>query len=578
MTNKGLQSKFISKKIIVLLLLLILVVLIIGISYKETSIHQNNQPVNITILAINDFHGQITSGKRVNNSPVGGLGSLASYLTDAVNVSGVNKTIIALPGDITGASTPESGLLLDEPTLLFYNLFSGNVSGNRTYQPITSCPIVATIGNHEFDHDDSELLRKIYGGDGNTTFPHLQDPYPGSDASFIVSNVLYKDSNETLLPPYTIKTINGIPIAFIGAITISTPSIVDYVNVEDLTFLDEADMINEQVKKLQTLRIHSFVILLHEGGSQTAYDGQTKPGGNVTGRVVDIVSRLDSDVDIVLSGHTHNFTNAYLPNAGNNSVLVTQAYSYSKGFANVSLAIDPISQDITWKTASIVVPYTNSSSGIHPNPEANQLLNDTLNLTNPLINTVIGRTEMNISTANNQDGESNLYDLVTDSMRYAMNSELGILNEGSVRADIYPGNITMGKMYEMLPFGDNIITVNLTGEQIRLVLEQQWNRTVAEDHFLQISGFNYTYDDKKPVNSRVISISYNNSPIDPTQNYSIATVGFLASGGDGYSEMKVSQTGETGPLDVDALISYIKTLPEPLVVNQDGRISRATNS
>lgn len=91
----------------VLLLILLLTWGITGISFAEVSSQNTDQPVNLTILAINDFHGQITSGKMVNNSPVGGLGSLATYLTDVVNVSGANRTIIALPGDITGASTPE---------------------------------------------------------------------------------------------------------------------------------------------------------------------------------------------------------------------------------------------------------------------------------------------------------------------------------------------------------------------------------------------------------------------------------------------------------------------------------------
>jgi len=568
------QQAVISRYLKILVVFFLLIWSIPGISSAELSSASTDQPVNLTILAINDFHGQITSGKMVNNSPVGGLGSLATYLTDAVNVSGVNNTIIALPGDITGASTPESGVLLDEPTLLFYNLFSGNTSGNRTYQPITSCPVVATIGNHEFDHNITELIRKIRGGNGNTTIPHLQDPYPGSDASFSVSNVRYNRSGQLLLSPYTITTINNIPIAFIGAITTTTPSIVAHNVVKDLTFLDEADSINNQVRDLQALGIHAFVILLHEGGSQSAYEGQTRSPVQVTGRVVDIVSHLDSDVDIVISGHTHNFTNAFLQNAGNRSVLVTQAYSYSKGFANISLAVDPVSRDITWKSASIVVPYTNSDSGTRPNSEASRLLNDTLNLTSPLINTVISSTQMNISADRDADGESNLYDLVTDSMRIAMQSELGMINEGAVRADIYPGNITTGKMYEMLPFGNNVITVNMTGEQIRLVLEQQWNRTVATDHMIQISGFNYTYDDSNPVNSKILSITYNGTPIDPTRNYSVATVGFLASGGDGYTVMTLSQPEITGPLDIDALTSYIKSLPAPIVIPYDGRIRR----
>ncbi|MDD1729515.1 MAG: bifunctional metallophosphatase/5'-nucleotidase [Methanospirillum sp.] len=532
-------------------------------------------PVNITILAVNDFHGQITSGKMVNNSPVGGLGSMASYLMEVVNNSGEERTIIALPGDITGASTPESALLLDEPTLLFYNLFSGNASKTGQYHPISSCQVVATVGNHEFDKGITELLRKINGGNQNTTIPHLQNPYPGSATTFVSSNIVYRNTSELLLPPYTIRTIGNVSVAFIGAVTNSTPSLVTQGTVTNLTFLDEADSINQQVEILKEQGIHAFVILLHEGGTQTPYDGPTRQDVPVTGNVVGIVSRLDSDVDIVLSAHTDEFTNAFLPNAGGDPVLVTQAYSYGKGFANVSLAVDPSTDDIIWKTATIVTPYSNVPPGSNPNPDALRLLNNTLTLTNPLIKQVISSTEMNITTDRNADGESNLYDLITDSMRDSMQSDFAVLQEEAVRSDILPGSITIGTMYKLLPFGNSIVTVHMTGDQIRLLLEQQWNRTIAPTHLLQISGFNYTYDETKPISERIISITRNGSPLEPDQNYSVATIGFLAAGGDGYTVMQLSQPGVTGSLDVDVLTAYIKTLQTPLVITQNGRILRA---
>lgn len=543
-------------------------------SVSSDNLSASETPINFTILAINDFHGQVTAGKMVNNTPVGSMGVLASYLLQAINATGENHTIIALPGDMTGTSPPESGLLLDEPTLLYYNLFSGNSSGDRPYHAIASCPIVATVGNHEFDRSLSELNRKIYGGNGTTTFPHLQDPYPGSDAAVIASNILVTKTGKPFLPPYTIREVDGVSVAFIGAVTSTTPHIVTLDNVKDLTFLDEADSINRQVETLKIQGIHAFVILLHEGGSQNPYEGETRSDVPVTGRIVDIVSRLDSDVDVVLSGHTHEFTNAYLQNAGGRPVLVTQAYSYSKAFAHVSLSFDPVSDDIIWKTASIVTPYADRSPGNIPNPEASRLMNDTLRIIGPLVNGVISFTDMNITTGRNSDGESNLYDLVTDSMRVAMNSDVAVLNEGAVRADIYPGNITLGKAYEMLPFGNNIITVNMTGEQIHALVEQQWNRTIRPDHMLQISGFNYTYDDTRSINNRVLSISQNGTQIKPGKNYSVATVPFLAGGGDGYTVMKLAMQGVTGPLDIDALVPYMKSLKTPVVLNPDGRITR----
>lgn len=528
--------------------------------------------VNITILAVNDYHGQITPGMSVNGIPVGGTGVFAAYLRDAINKSGENRTIIALPGDITGTSIPESGMLLDEPALLFFNLFAGNKSLNPRYLPVSSCPIVATVGNHEFDRGIEELIRKIKGGNGNTTIQHLENPYPGAKMTFIASNIFLKGTNQTFLPPFTIIEIDGVKIAFIGAITKSTPNITMYDYIKDLTFTDETESINHQVNELKTRGIHAFVIIIHEGGVQSQYDGPTRTTGQATGRNADIVSGLDSDVDVVLSGHTHEFTNTYINNSGNNPVLVTQAYAYNKAFANVNLSIDKSTGDIIGKSASIQYPYSDRFPGNQPVPQAVQLLNDALNITGPFIQEVVTTTFMNITTDRNANGESALYDLVVDSMRVQMKTDIGVMNEGSVRSNITPVNVTNGKIYQMLPFGNNVLMLNMTGSQIKALLEQQWNRTSAQNHMVQISGFSYTYNISKPINNRVINISINGSPVVPEKIYSVGTTTYFSQGGDGYTVMQEAKVVIAGPLDVDVLLAYIKSLPAPLVYNTDGRI------
>ncbi len=144
--------------------------------------------------------------------------------------------------------------------------------------------------------------------------------------------------------------------------------------VEGVTFLDEADSINRYIPAIQNQGVHAIVVLLHEGGSQVAYDGPTQEKGNVTGRVTEIISRLDGDVDVVLSGHTHQFTNAYLDNAGGNPVLVTQAYMYSVGYADVDLTVDRASGEIMNKSARIIPAYADQVPGTVPDPAATAFL------------------------------------------------------------------------------------------------------------------------------------------------------------------------------------------------------------
>jgi 5'-nucleotidase len=559
--------------LVILLLLCTLAVILAAMVFSSSTLPAAREPVNIRILAVNDFHGQLPPGKTLNSHPVGSAPVLASYLNAATASAGTTETIIALPGDVVGASPPESGLLLDEPTMVYFNLFA-NPSCGPAWQPENpACNIVATLGNHEFDQGSGELMRKIYGENGGTTIPHIIDPYPGTRSTYICANVVWKSNNTPILPPYTVKTVDRIPIAFIGADTMSTPSIQKAANVADVTFLDEADSINRQVSVLQQQGIHAFVILLHEGGSQDPYDGSTREGTNVTGRVTEIVSLLDGDVDVVLSGHTHEFTNAYLSNSAGNPVLVTQAYSYSMAFAEVDLVLDPATGDIVRKTARIIPAYADVPPGTTPDPEASLLLNASEILVGPSINQVVGTAATDITREQDAAGESALGDLVVDAQRNAMLADVCFLSSGSIRDDVSAGNITWGDLYAVQPFSGTVQSMTITGEQVKQVLEQQW-QTPTPPHNLMVSGLVYTYDAAQPPGNKVTDVKVKGVPLDRNAHYTAAMVDFLAGGGDRYTVFTEGTNITSGGVDVDVLTSYVASLPQPVNVTIDGRIWR----
>lgn len=529
------------------------------------------------ILAINDFHGQITSGKTVNGTPVGSAEVVAAYLTDAITRYGENNTIIALNGDTTGGSPAESGLLLDEPTLLFLNTFAKSEEASGSSYP--TCRFVATVGNHDFDYGVDELLRKIDGGNGNTTIPHIVDPYPGSGAPFIVSNVQVNETGEDLLSPYIIHNINGVPVAFIGAVTSTTPEIACEDDITSLTFSDEVTAINPVVEELQERGIHAFVVLLHEGGEQDQYGGPTKTAeegaGEITGRVADIVSRLDEDVDIVLSGHTNKFTNGYIDNAGGRPVLVTQAYYAGKAFADVTVTLDPKTREITSSSAEIVTAFADNAPAVPLNPAVEEIMAEDTKLVAPLIYEVINEAAVNITRDPDANGESTLYDLATDAMRNGQDSDVAFLNEDALREDLEEGPVMTGMLYTIEPFSDQIYTISMTGQEIRDVLEQQWQRNVATDNLLQISGFSCTFDTSLPAGSRITGITIDGSPMDMNATYTVALTSYLVEGGDGYTVFTKGERVANGPIDVDQFIGFLQELPAPLPGLPDGRIKGA---
>ncbi len=243
-------------------------------------------------------------------------------------------------------------------------------------------------------------------------------------------------------------------IAFIGADTMTTPQLTNAANVEGVTFLDEADSINRYIPEIQKQGVHAIIVLLHEGGNQTPYDGPTRANGNVSGRVTAIIPRLDPAVDVVLSAHTHEFTNAYLANAGGKPVLVTQAYMYSRGYADVDLTIDRASGEIVGKSARIIPAYADQPPVTSPDPAAAALLAAAQNAVAPVENRTIGVAALNITRDQDRAGESAMGDLVADGERAAMNTDVGFDTSADIFSDLSRGTITWNDLYAAQPGRD----------------------------------------------------------------------------------------------------------------------------
>jgi 5'-nucleotidase len=399
----------------------------------------------------------------------------------------------------------------------------------------------------------------------------LVDPYPGSRTSYTCSNVAWKENRTPVFPPYLIRNVGGIPIAFIGADTITTPERLAPGRADDVLFLNETESINRYVTEVNRRGVHAIVVLLHEGGDQQAYDGVTRNGTNVTGRVTGIVAGLDGDVDVVLSAHTHKFTNAYLPNAAGRPVLVTQAYSYSKGYADLNLTLDPKSRDIVSKTAQIVIAYADSPPGTAPDPEAAAFLAQDRKIVAPRVERQVGVAAHDITGEENAFGESALGDLLADAQRSAMKIDVAFITTGTLRADLEKGNVTWGDLFTIQPFSGTVVSMKMTGKQIRAVLERQWQDPLPPHH-LAVSGLTYTYDLSKPAGSRVQEVLIGGKPLDPSATYSAAMMDYLSIGGDGYTAFTQGTLIMTGPSDVDTLAQYIASLPQPVNMTSGDRI------
>jgi 5'-nucleotidase len=532
---------------------------------------QSSGQVPVQILAINDFHGHISLDQKVKGRPVGSAPVLAAYLKKAQK-DFAGYTIIASAGDLVGASPPDSALLQDEPAVMFLNLLgNGKCCVKDRLNP--ACNLVGTAGNHEFDEGVGELKRLVDGGNFPQG-PFLENPWQGATFPYVVANVVSRDTNKPIFPPYVIKKVDGLPIAFIGAVLKGTKDMVTPSHVAGLKFIDEAKAINSYIPEIKQQGVRSIIVLLHQGGKQRAYEGTTRPGDNVSGAVKRILWDLDDEVDVVISGHTHAFTNALIPNKNGKEILVTQAWSYGRGYADIELAISRASKDVVKKTATIVTAWADAGPGLTPDPAVAEMVRAAQAKVAPLTQRKIAVAAADIARSQDSAGESALGDLIADAQRKAMGTDFAFTNMGGIRADLPAGEVTWGELYTVQPFNNYLVKMELTGQQIYDLLNQQFPTGPTQHRILQVAGLSYTWDNKVPPPGRVTEVRQNGQPIDKAAMYTVTVNSFLAEGGDKFSVFKLGVNRTTGPTDLKALVDYLQSLPQPFSAKIDGRIER----
>ncbi|WP_248737113.1 bifunctional 2',3'-cyclic-nucleotide 2'-phosphodiesterase/3'-nucleotidase [Neobacillus rhizosphaerae] len=521
-----------------------------GSGFEQYSLDQN---VHVQLLGINDFHGQLDTWKSIKDSTgkvvdySGGIEYLAAYLKDREAANPAN-TLMIQAGDLVGASPPVSALLQDEPTIRMMNEIGLDVG---------------TIGNHEFDEGVVEMKRLINGGSHPKTekYEGKYGKFTGSTMDYVVANVVDEKTNEPILPPYAIEEVEGVKIGFIGVVTTDTPTIVTPSGVAGVKFTDEVTAINKYAKELTAKGVKTIVVLAHNPGSSKT------DGTGATGQVVDMAKAIDSSVDVVYGAHDHKYLNTNVEG----KVLV-QSWSYGTAFSDIDLTIDPATGDVIKDQTKAEVVDTLHSK-ITPDAKIKAELDGYQEDIKPIVSRPVSETAMELSKTANEHGESVLGNVIADGMRTIMHTQFGFMNSGGVRNPLPKGIITWGDLFKVQPFGNDLVTMTITGEQVRTLLNQQFQAPPSYNKIMAISGLKFTWNDKLPYGSKVVDIYLENGKkIDPKADYTITVNNFMADGGDGFTVLKSGKNRVTGPVDLDAFVDYFKTLPKPFSAAIEGRV------
>jgi 5'-nucleotidase len=525
-------------------------------------------PVELRILAINDFHGHLKpppGGIAIADPadktkkiavPAGGAEHMATLVRQLRQPAA--NTIFVAAGDLIGASPFLSAMFHDEPTIESLSMMGLEV---------------AAVGNHEFDEGKDELKRMQNGGCHPTDGCQGPHRFTGARFHYLAASTFEKSSGKTLFPPYEIREFGGIPVAFVGLTLKGTPDIVSPVGVADLEFRDEAGTVNALVPELKARGVEAIVVLIHEGGFPTG-DYNECPG--ISGPIVDIVKKFDRAVDVVISGHTHQ---AYVCDIDGR--LVTSGDKYGTVVTAIDLKLDPVTRDVISARADNVIVRT---AAIAKDPAQTALIESYEKLSAPIANRPAGSVTQTLSRAPNEAGESVLGDIIADAQLAATRTEanggavIAFTNPGGIRSDIArkdDGAVSYGDVFASQPFRNQLVTLTLTGAQIKAMLEQQW-RDPNRPRMLQVSkGFNYLWDNSKPNGERVIAerMSLNGERIDPARSYRVTVNNYLADGGDGFTVLKDGTAPRYGGYDAEALHGYFHA-NSPVAPAPGNRIAR----
>lgn len=545
---------------------------------SATQPERQNQSINI--LAFNDFHGNLEPPKRfieaedptdTNKSvriPVGGV----SYFADAINklrAQYPNNAVVSA-GDLISASPLTSSLFLDEPTIETMNEIKIDFNA---------------VGNHEFDRGTDELRRLQNGGcqQYTTAKPcQINKDFAGAKFNFLAANVSLKaDPKRTLFPAYKIKRYGNIPVAFIGLTLEATPTIVSAAGIKDVDFHDEAETVNSLIPELKKQGVEAIVVVVHEGvAPSTKFNAKTCAG--LSGPLTGILDRLDTAVDVVVSGHTHqSYICDYSTLNPQKPFLLTSAGQYGTAITNIKLELDGKTGDVIKKDAQQVpiqseaytsgtttVNLTNLYEKFNKTPSIEAILDKYRQAVTTISARIVGTATTVINRNAAESGETALGNLIADAQQAAaltasnQGSDFTLMNPGGVRADLQTNSnnqITFGDVFAVQPFGNSIVTLSLTGQQIRELLEQQWSGANADrPRILQPSKeLSYAYKKDATAVPRATQIMISGQALMDSKSYRVTVNSFIADGGDNFTVLTKGTNRVGGGQDVDALEKYI---------------------
>ncbi len=469
-------------------------------------IPKENNVKKISLLTSNDFHGLLAEG---GSDP--GIAKLVGYLKAQEKLN-KNGTLILSAGD----------------------MFQGSADSNLMYgQPVATAMNVAgfdamVLGNHEFDWGLDKLKARI----AQSNFPYL------------AANLVEKSTGKTpdFVKPYTIVNTNGVNVGIIGIVTPETATKTKPDLVAPYDFKNPAEIVNALAPEVRKAGADVVVVLSHLGAAQDSKSGE------ITGEAADLAKAV-TGVDAIIAGHTHLTVSGKV-----NNIPIVEAYKNGRAVGRIDIYFDTKEKKVVEAVPSVDGNVKKASADTNITGWFNYIQT----LIGPVKNVVIGKATADFPHSPKDTQTTLLGNWTTDVMRKVTNSDIAFQNGGGLRRDLPAGDITMGLMYEIMPFDNTLYTFELTGAQVKAAVEHGIMSTDMNPG--QFSGLMVQYDSKKPAGQRIVKITLaDGKPLVDTQLYKVVTNDFQATGGDKYTMFLEGKNPKDTSIPVrDVLVNEIK--------------------
>jgi len=488
--------------------------------------------VRVRIVHTNDFHGRLLPQQVDGRSSrqAGGSAVLAAHF-DSARVRFGGPTVLVSAGDVF-QGTALSNMSWGRAAVAVYN--------RKGYD-------AAAFGNHEFDWGQDTLQARV----AESLFPWLA-------ANLYVAGT---DTHPTWARPWTMVERGGVRVAVIGLALETTPQVVMAGRTDGLEFREAPPAVHRYAREARAAGAHFVIVAAHIGAvCDEGGEGETGASSGCRGRILEVAESVTEPVDLYVAGHTHlrNLTAV-------GDVPVIQAMRYGLAYGVVDLE----------RRAGVTRVVHRSirrawADEVDPDTAVARLVSEWGEAVRPITERAVARLASPLSNFDRQPGEFPLGSLIAEAHRLGTGAHIGFVNVGSIRRGLPAGRVTFGMLYELQPFQNEVVTVQLTGAGLQEVLET----ALTDDGrpTAHLSGLTVDYAPSGPPGHRIRRMELDDGRvIAPNTPVTVGTTEFLAGGGDRYTAFTRGEKTRTGLVDLDVLVTHLESLPQPVEAPPTGR-------